>query len=69
MKDNGPVNMHRKQEKTQTIIDRPQISFLTYSEKEEKSERELVITVYRRASSPLAARQLSREAIIRFAEL
>lgn len=70
MKDNGPVNMQRKQEKTQTIIDRPQISFLTNSEqKKRKRERDVVITVYRKADSPLAARRLSRDAIIRFAEL
>lgn len=40
MKDNGPVNMHRKQDKTQTIIDRPQISFLTNSERKERKQRE-----------------------------
>lgn len=59
--------MQKKWEETQTTIDCPQISFQIHSES--KRERHVVITVYHRGSCPLAVRQLSWEAIIRFAEL
>lgn len=57
----------KEREETPTTIDCPQIGFQTHSEN--KRERRVVITVYRRGSCPLATRRLSWEAIIRFVEL
>lgn len=65
LKDTGPVNMQKKREETQTSIDCPQISFQIHRESKKETRCDNSIP----GSCPLAARLLSWEAIIRFAEL